>query len=98
MEQVSILPHIAIWKTWKPKFLNCHPSEGFSAPVSASPSPRSHLAKSFILDLFFLTLDSPGGGDNHGGDGGDNGDGDGGDDDNGDVLLLLLQGLLASDL
>ena len=56
------------------------------------------MAKSFILDIFFSTLDRPGGGDNHGGDGGDDGDGDGDDYDNGDVLPLLLQGLLASDL
>ena len=47
------------------------------------------MAKSFILDLFFSTLDRPGGDDNYAGNG-DNQDGDDGEDGNGDVLLLPL--------
>ena len=68
MAMVAKLHLIGILKRWQSKFLDCHPSESFPAPVSASPSSRSHVANSF----FFSTLDLPGRDDNHGGGGDDN--------------------------
>merc|ERR1712243_286615 len=55
MAMVAKLHLIGILKRWQSKFLDCHPSESFPAPVSASPSSRSHVANSF----FFSTLNIP---------------------------------------